>query len=74
MKLFCHLKKPPMVKNLPAMRKTWVQSWVGKIHRRRERLLLQYSGLENSKDCSVHGAAKSQTRLSSLHFHFLSVI
>ena len=31
MKLFCRLKKPPSVKNLPAMRKTWVQSWVRKI-------------------------------------------
>ena len=30
---------------------------------------LQYSGLENSMDCVVHGVAKSQTRLSDLHFH-----
>ena len=29
---------------------------------------LQYSGLENSMDCTVHGVAKSQTRLSDLHF------
>ena len=29
---------------------------------------LQYSGLENSMDCIVHGAAKSRTRLSDLHF------
>ena len=29
---------------------------------------LQYSGLENSMDCIVHGIAKSQTRLSDLHF------
>ena len=33
---------------------------------------LQYSGLENSTDCIVHGLAKSQTRLSN--FHFLSLI
>jgi len=26
---------------------------------------LQFSGLENSKDCIVHGVAKSQTRLSN---------
>ena len=26
--------------------------------------LLQYSGLENSMDCIVHGVTKSQTRLS----------
>ena len=29
---------------------------------------LQYSGLENSMDCVVHGVAKSWTRLSDLHF------
>ena len=27
----------------------------------------QYSGLENSMDCIVHGVAKSQTRLSDFH-------
>ena len=32
---------------------------------------LQYSGLENSMDCIVPGVAKSQTRLSDFHFHFL---
>ena len=32
--------------------------------------LLQYSGLENSMDCIVHGVTKSQTRLSDFHFHF----
>ena len=30
---------------------------------------LQYSGLENSMDCIVHGVAKSQTQLSDFHFH-----
>ena len=29
---------------------------------------LQYSGLENSMDCIVHGITKSQTRLSNFHF------
>ena len=33
---------------------------------------LQYSDLENSVDCIVHGVTKSQTRLSD--FHFLSLI
>ena len=28
---------------------------------------LQYSGLENSMDCIVHGVAKSQTQLSDFH-------
>ena len=31
---------------------------------------LQYSGLENTVDCIVHGVAKSRTRLSDFHFHF----
>ena len=30
---------------------------------------IQYSGLENSIDCIVHGVAKSRTRLSDFHFH-----
>ena len=29
---------------------------------------LQYSGLENSTDCIVHGVAKSQTQLRDFHF------
>ena len=29
---------------------------------------LQYSGLENSTDCIVHGVAKSRTRLTDFHF------
>ena len=58
-----------LVKNLPAMRETWVQSWgwedpleKGKTYS------LQYCSLENSMDCIVHGVAKSQTRLSDFHF------
>ena len=35
---------------------------------------LQYSGLENSMDCIVHGAAKSRTRLSDFHFQSKSEI
>ena len=31
---------------------------------------LQYSGLENSMDCTAHGVAKSQTQLNDFHFHF----
>ena len=29
---------------------------------------LQYSGLENSMDCTVQGVAKSWTRLRDFHF------
>ena len=31
---------------------------------------LQYSGLENSMECIVHGVAKSQTGLGDFHFQF----
>ena len=31
---------------------------------------LQYSGLENSMDCIVHGVTKSRARLSNFDFHF----
>ena len=34
---------------------------------------IQYSGLENSMDYTVHGVAKSQTRLSDFHFTSLSL-
>ena len=33
---------------------------------------LQYSGLEDSMDCIVPGGAKSRTRLSDFHFHFIT--
>ena len=39
--------------------------WVATMLWRREKLPLQYSGLENSM---VHGVAKSWTRLSDFHF------
>ena len=31
---------------------------------------LQYSGLENSMDCIVHGITKRRTQLSNFHFHY----
>ena len=34
---------------------------------------IQYSGLENSMDCIVHGVAKSQTGLSDFHFQCMGV-
>ena len=33
---------------------------------------LQYPGLENSKDCIVHGVTKSQNGLNDFHIHFQS--
>ena len=32
---------------------------------------LQYSGLENSMDCTAHGVTKSQIWLRDFHFHIL---
>ena len=45
-----------LIKNLPAMWETWVQS------------LDWEDPLENSTDCTVHGVTKSWTRLSDFHF------
>ena len=58
-----------LVKNLPAMQETWVQSlgW-GRSPREGKGCPLQYSGLENSMDCIVHGVTKSQTHWA--HFTF----
>ena len=35
---------------------------------------LQYSGLKNSMHCTVHGLAKSWTRLSNFHFFIKDMI
>ena len=35
---------------------------------------LQYSGLENSMDCSVHGVAKSRTQLNDSHVNSFETI
>ena len=45
--------------------------WLGRSPGEGKGYPLQYSGLENSMDCIVHGVAKSQTRMSKCHFHFL---
>ena len=57
-----------LVKNPPAMWETWVRflGWEDPLEK--EKLPLQYSGLENSMDCTVHGVARSRTRLSDFHF------
>ena len=56
-----------LLKNLPAMQETWVQSVGWEDHGEGKGYPLQYSGLENSMDCIVHGVAKSQTQLSDFH-------
>ena len=50
-----------LVKNLPAMWETWVQSLGWEDPLEKGKAPLQYSGLENSMDCRVHGVTKSQT-------------
>ena len=56
-----------LVKNPPAMRETWVQSLGCEDPLEKEKATHQYSGLENSIDCIVHGVAKSWTQLSDFH-------
>ena len=46
---------------------------LGRSHGEGKGYPLQYSGLENSMDCTVHGVAKSRTQLSNFHFHFSSL-
>ena len=43
------------LKHLPAMRETWVQSLGWEDLGEGKGYPLQYSGLENSMDCIVHG-------------------
>ena len=64
-----------LVKNLPAMRETWVRSpsWEDPM----EKGKATYSSILASRipwDCLDHGVAKSQTRLSDFHFHSQSAM
>ena len=56
-----------LVKNLPTMRETWVRylGWEDPLEKGKV-THSQYSGLENSTDCIVHGVA----RLSDFHFYW----
>ena len=51
-----------LVKNPPAMWETWVSSlhWEDPLEKGKTDYPLQYSGLENSIGCIVHGVAMSQ--------------
>ena len=57
-----------LVKNSSVIRETWVQSlgWEDTLEKGKGTHSSQYSGLENSMDCIVHGVEKSQTQLSDL--------
>ena len=69
-----------LVKNLPAMRKTWLRSLVWedpleifqRIQKEGKVYPLHYSVQENSRNCIAHGVAKSRTQLSDFHFHEFS--
>ena len=52
-----------MVKNPPAIWGTWIQSLgsLGRSPGEGKGFPLQYSGLENSMDCIVHGVTESDT-------------
>ena len=52
-----------LVKNPPAMWETWVRSlgWEDPLEKGKATYPLQYSGLENSMDCIVHGVTKNWT-------------
>ena len=61
-----------MIKNPPAMRETWFDPGLGRSPGEGNSFPLQYSGLENSMDCIVHGVAKSRTQLNDFHFTLFS--
>ena len=63
-----------LVKNPPAMWETWVRSLVWEdpfSPGEGNSYPLQYSDLENSVDCIVHGVTNSQAQLSNFHLHFV---
>ena len=59
-----------LVKNLPAMRETWVRSTpaLGRSPGEGKGYPNQYSGLDNSMDGMVHGVEKSCTWVRDFHF------
>ena len=62
-----------LVKNLPAIWETLGSiPGLGRSPGEGKGYPLQYSGLENSMDCIVHGVPKSQTRPSDFLFTSLS--
>ena len=48
--------------------------WLGRSPGEGKGYPLQYSGLENSMDCIVHGVTKNGTRLSDFHFHSIHLL
>ena len=58
-----------LVKNPPAMIDLGSIPGLGRSPGERKDYPLQYSDLEHSMNCIVHGVTKSQKRLSNFHFH-----
>ena len=64
---------PPVVRLVknPAMQETWGSiPGLGRSPGEGKGYPLQYSGLQNSMDCIVHGVTKSRTRMNDFHFTF----
>ena len=62
-----------LVENLPAIWEIWVRFLCWEDSLRRKGYPLQYSGLENSMDCIVHGVAKSWTWQKVFHFQYFEI-
>ena len=64
-----------LVKNLPAMWESWVQSLgLERFPGEGNGYSLQYSGLEYSMDCMVRGVTKNWARRSDFHFTLLQAL
>ena len=57
-----------LVKNPPAMWKTWVRSLGWENPLKGKATHSSILAWRNSTDCTVHGVTKTQTRLSNFHF------
>ena len=75
-----HLPNPGIKSGYPAFQADFFTSWatredlssilgLGRSPVEGKGYPLQYSGLENSRDCVVHGISKSWAQLSDFHFH-----
>ena len=60
------------VKNLPAGDLGLIPG-LGRSPGERKGYPLQYSGLENSMDCIIHGVTNGRTRLNNFHFHRFAI-
>ena len=64
-----------LVNNPPAIQETWgLIPGLERSPGEGKGYPLQYSGLENSMDCIIHGVTKSQTRLSDFHFQDATIL